>query len=310
MTTAKLSKNGKKSTTKANDVLATSIKGLDIIGQVITWSARTKITRTHSSVVKALKESGLDEKVAREILPPQAFARAAKKLNKERIIDRLKTKGGDIITFQFTKKHIEDMGGAEEWKYNKETFLRLDKSTGKVTCLIKDLEDQAQKELDRCLEERTNSDINNIVQKLFERETDMIPFREQGGVYIVLKDLTEHSNKIEDFLTKVGGRMKRLPIPAGTESGDRAVQESLTDFLRNLLTEHNEAIEDFSSSTRRDTLEGRAEKINETRVKIQAYASYLKEESVMLLKEVEESEELLLSKIHSLINERKTVVAK
>ena len=72
-----------------------------------------------------------------------------------------------------------------------------------------------------------------------------------------------------------------------------------------MLEKYEEEIQKFSLSTRRDTLEHTANKISGIKVKIEAYASYLKDKSEELLLSVEDKNEKLVKKIYGLIDERK-----
>src|SRR5262245_61021342 len=90
-----------------------------LLADVVCWSTRGQ-TQKHVTIVKALQDSGLDDKVARELLPQHAFSRACKLLEDERVIDPLHRQG-DEITFQFTKRWLD----SGEWKYAKELVLVL-----------------------------------------------------------------------------------------------------------------------------------------------------------------------------------------
>src|SRR5262249_42560817 len=146
-------------------------------GEIITWACAGVAVR-HLDLVHALRDSGLDEGVARELAPRHAFSRACKKLAQARIIRQV---GEDesVITFQFTAERKED----DRFCYELETLLTLDKATGKVSCPLPGLATLAQEELDRCIAARTGADVTRLIQKLFERRADLFPIRPQGGCY-------------------------------------------------------------------------------------------------------------------------------
>lgn len=298
---AKTSKPTKTSKTRSNiQGLTAKLKDIPLLGEVVTWNARTDSTHKHADVVAALEAAGLDKDMARELLPRFAFSRACRKLAEERIIDVVR-EGEDEIIFQFTGKRL----AGENWEYVKETNLTLNKITGSVSCPNKSLEKMAQTQLDAAMEERTTSDITKIVQRLFEREADLFPIREQGGVYFVPAQFAVFTGKIEHFLVdRLGGRLIRLPIVSGTESGNRAVQESVADALQRLIDEHEDAVAQFTINTRKDTIENAAEKINATRVKIEAYAEYLADKQADLLKSVEAANRKLLVQVEQLSEQR------
>src|SRR5438270_3650014 len=133
---------------KANGLFAAP-PGTRLLGDIITWSC-AKVSIRHIDLITALRDSGLDESVARELAPRHAFARACKKLAQQRIIRQV-AEDEKVLTFQFTQESRKD----DHFEYALETMLFLDKATGKVTCDLPGLATLAQEELDRCLEART-----------------------------------------------------------------------------------------------------------------------------------------------------------
>ena len=120
--------------------------GTRLLGEVIAWAC-PGLSIPHFVLVETLRESGLDESVARELAPRHAFARACKKLSDARII-RPVAEDATAVTFQFT---AESRSG-DRFEYELETMLRLDKQTGKVSCDLPGLGALAQDELDRCVQ--------------------------------------------------------------------------------------------------------------------------------------------------------------
>src|SRR5262249_43078198 len=172
--------------------------GTTLLGEIITWSCKGPGVR-HSDLVRALRDSDLNEAVARELAPRHAFARACKRLAKQRIIRQVSEDAG-TITFQFT----QESKAGDRFEYTLETMLTLDKASGKVSCALPGLATLAQEALDECIAVRTSADITRIVQRLFEREADLFPIREQGGAYFCPRQHTDFVNKVEDFLNHLG----------------------------------------------------------------------------------------------------------
>lgn len=271
---------------------------MKLLGEIITWHAG-EATHVHGTVIAALKSVGLDEKVARELLPRHAFSRACKRLSEERIIDQLRD-GTDTIDFQFTKRHLASTSGTDEWRYDKEAVVTLNKQTGKVSCPDAGLQTMAQAELDRCIEARTPGDVTRIIQKLFEREADLFSIREQGGAYFVPAEHDAFNNRIEAFLNTLGGRVSRFPVPAGTKQGDASVETVMATGLHGVIEEHAKAVETFGEDTRQDTLERHAQRIQQTRVKLQAYAHYLGEKRDELVQALEEANKKLAARVNEI----------
>ena len=264
-----------------------------LLAEVISWNARAKVKRTRADIIKALEAVNLDVKYARELLPRHAFARASKELADKRIIDIVREEEKEIL-FQFTKKEMQK----DEWRFQKELTLTLNKESGNVTCdEDQKLEVHAQELVDRYTEERTTSDVTKIVQRLFEANADLFPFRDQGGCYIVLREHFPYVDQVESFINALNGKMNRLPIPERNVRAKSEVMDLVADGIQKMVDEHLEAIKNFTIHTRGDTLEGAAKRINDTRVKIEAYARYLMGRGPEMLQVVEDAKGILDAKI-------------
>jgi hypothetical protein len=265
--------------------------GTRLLGEVIAWAC-PGVSVTHSDLVRALEDAGLDPGVARELAPRHAFSRACKRLSEQRII-RPVSEDANTVKFQFTQESRD----GDKFEYTLETMLTLDKQTGAVSCELPGLATLAQEELDRCIAVRTGGDITRVVQKLFEREADLFPIRPQGGCYFVPQCHAAFVDKIQDLLSRVGGRLLRFPVPAGTEEGDRSVQQAVADGLAALVEEHRAAVAQFGGDTRDGTLARAAEKIRTTKFKLSAYSEYLSGERERLERAVAEAEAELRHKV-------------
>src|SRR5262245_55459912 len=101
--------------------------GTPLLGEFITWNAGG-VKVKHGALVEALREAGLDEKVARELAPRHAFTRACRKLGERRII-RLVSETPNELSFQFT----QESRAGDRFEYTLETMLTLDKASGTVS---------------------------------------------------------------------------------------------------------------------------------------------------------------------------------
>jgi hypothetical protein len=268
--------------------------GMKLLGEIITWAC-SGISIRHLDLIHALRDRGLDESVARELAPRHAFSRACRRLSEARIIRQV-AEDEKFITFQFTQESRR----GDHFEYNLETMLRLEKASGRVTCDRSGLATLAQEELDRCIQARTGADLTRIIQKLFERHADLFPIRDQGGCYFVPQDQVGFVDQVEGFLGRLNGKMNRYPIPSGTPHGDRSVKESVATGIAALINDHLQAIERFDEDTRASTLERAAERIRQTRFKIETYACYLAEEKTRLERELSAASAKLRAKVESL----------
>lgn len=281
------------------DQIVEEMKGLTLAGEIVTWNPKAGKDHTYVEVVEALKACGLDDQVAREFLPRHAFARACRTMSADRIIDIFKEEGSELV-FQFTDKILKEHG----WEYDKKTFVRLNRETGVITCPVQQLQELAQKELDRAMVTRTTSDITRIVQRLFEIHADLFAVRDQGGAYFVPILHQPFVEKIDLLMTKLGGHLRRIPVPAGTQRGDKEVQDLMAETLAQLIQDHNAAVALFSVNTQKGTIESAADKIKATRVKVEAYANYLQERSKDLLKEVDAANQKLREQVAAIAGQK------
>jgi hypothetical protein len=274
--------------------LPTVAPGTRLLGEIITWSA-TGVKVRHRDLVEALRGSDLDESVARELAPRHAFTRACKKLSEARIIRQV-SENDKSLTFQLTAERKED----DRFTYALETLLTLDKATGRVRCDLPGLATLAQEQLDHCLAARTGGDLTRVVQRLFERQADLFPIRDQGGAYFVPVAHTAFLERVQTFLSSIQGQMHRFPVPAGTAQGDRSVKETVAAGLASLIAEHEAAIASFGEDTRADTLERAAQRIRLTKHQISAYAEYLAEQRSRLEVDLAEAARKLRERVEAL----------
>jgi hypothetical protein len=276
--------------------LTAGLKGMKWLGVVITWNSGPEgATHGHSKVMNALGVAGLDTKYERELLPRNAFQRAAKKLSDERIIDVFREDERELV-FQFTRKHLNSL----QWEFRKETFVSLNKNTGKVLSDDKAIALEAQAEVDKAMDLRTNADVTRIVNRLFEDHADLIPMRDAGGVYFVPQEHCGFVARVETFLTQLGGRIDQIPVPAGTATGDRTIQNAVSATMAKLIEDHMDAVKKFEPATRKDTIQRQADEIKHTRIKIEAYAHYLGERQSELIKKISEANKLLKEQVEAI----------
>lgn len=283
-------------------------------GQCITWDPPDdKSAIKYPVLVQALKDAGLDSDIAKELAPRNAFSRACKALAAERLI-RTKSDENGLLTFQFNKATFEN----EQWDYPFETELVLNKTTGDISCPIAELQSFAKSELDRCMEDRTTGDITGVIQRLFDKQAvsgkvsvnglGMFSMRRAGGVYFVPQEYAGFIQKVDVFLTNLGWRLNRLPIPKGTPEGDRTVKDSVASGIATIIADYEAAVESFSVDTRDSTLERAAKRIEITRAKVQAYACYLQDKVQDLELALDEAAAKLKEKVGAVTAEKDAVV--
>lgn len=269
-----------------------------LLGEVVSWDV-AGISVRHAQVVQALKDAGLDEKIARQLAPRNAFCRACRKLADNRIIRHV-SEDVHYLTFQFTAE-VPDDG---KFRYDFEALLTLDKQSGSVKCESDPaLAALAQSAVDDSVDARRPRDITAIAQRVFDRKADLFPLRKQGGCYFVPQTHAELCGRVEQFLAAVGGSMQRLPVIGGTPHGDRSVKDAVAAGLGQAVEELRLAIQAFGEDTRSDTLNRGAERIRVNRFKVEVYAQYLADQRERLDRELDDAAALLREKVGAIADQ-------
>lgn len=270
-------------------------------------------TNTHTEVINALRTAGLDEKLAKEIKPAQAFSRASacKTLKKNRVIDLIRDDKDDML-FQFSKKFLEEdaekeAGSSKQFSYPKEVKVMLDKNTGEIVCRDDAIKELAQRELDRCLMQRTTTDISTIVQKLFQTNADLIPLA--VGSWFIPLNQTGFVDRVQTFLKALGRNLGRLPIPSGTEQGDRTICESVVNYIEDMVDKLKETVKEFTLSTRPDTVTKTAEKYSAIQSKLESFDIILGDRKDVIKEALEQAQEEMRKRVEELAEEKKTAPA-
>ena len=215
--------------------------GVDLLGEVISWESPQQVTI--SKLRDGLRLAGFPETMARDMLPRNAWLRAAHKLEDGRVIRKVEDAGG-VMIFQFTKEYFS--GTAKEYSYNLETMLTLEKATGRVSCTVYELETQAQKLIDEQMGVRSSSDVTRIVQTICRSQADLFPIRKSGGVYFVPERHAWVIGSLGVLMNEIGGTLIRFPVPAGNETGRISAAKAIRDELKSRISEHLEAIEGYT----------------------------------------------------------------
>jgi hypothetical protein len=212
------------------------------LGEIVSWTAPSQIDL--QALREALQAAGIDAKILREMLPRNAFARAARQLAENRVI--LQTgQEGQYLYFQFTRQIVEEAERSVDfWK---EAILRLNKATGEIDCHsapnLADFEqsqlvDMVRRNVEAELSLRRGADITILVQRIFKRHVaDLVSIREAGGAYFVPANQTHVTDTVQSILEKIGGRILRFGIGGGSTETSRSIADSLSQHLQGLVEE-------------------------------------------------------------------------
>jgi hypothetical protein len=268
-----------------------------ISGEIVTWNIR-RLRVAYRDVRAALAAAGLEESVAKEMLPRNAFTRAARRLAQARIIRKV-TEDEDFFTFQMTKESLD--AAAKLLTYDMEAVLTLNKRTGEVTGTDAALAAQARDRIADEMGHRGGGDVSAVIQRLFQRHADLFPVRDQGGCYFVAARHAAFTGKVDQFLLALTGRrLSRFPVQVGTPHGDASVNKAVAEGLEAMIAEHLEAVAAFGEDTQGFVLERAAQRIQQTRFKVEAYAEFLEGAKEKLQAQLAEATALLRSKVEAI----------
>lgn len=267
----------------------------ELLGEIISWESPPEVSI--NALRDALRGAGFKEELARDMLPRHAWARAAKKMEDERVIDKIEDASG-VMLFQFTKKHLED----KRWDFSVETILALDKATGKVSCGQWALESQAQRLIDEQVGKRSASDVTRIVQGICRSQADLFPIRKQGGVYFVPDRHSWVIGSLSVLMNAIGGTLTRFPVPAGNTQGRQSAAQIMQEELHSRIDEHIKLIEKYSEKVPDEVLMERSRQIIRLKGELECYESVLNHFSASLKGHWDRANDLLVEKIKERVN--------
>lgn len=270
----------------------------NLLGEVVAWDLKS-VDVTYVAVQDALRDSGLDPDAAKELKPRAAFNRACKDLKKDRSIDKLKqAKGSSSVSFQFTKKLVEDA----KINFDYECKVHLDTDTGAITCPERsDLEAEATQLFAHARQMRNAQDVTRLVQNLFTSNASLFPLVPNKGVaYFVPEVHREFTAKVDTFLQKLGGKLCRMPVPSGTVEGNASVKDAVQAGMSHVVAELNAAVDAWDDTTRVSTMDKAVARWEQIQYKIEAYSEYLGSEQDRVKAELLAAQEKLRAKILAL----------
>lgn len=286
-----------KPTRKTITGLPETAEAAPILGEVINWEMPEKgFAISLSHLRDALQDAGLDAGLARDLAPRNVFARAARKMLKDRIIRKVE-EDETVIRFQFTAEQRESDG----LRYDREAIVGLDKATGVITCDDPTIGQRARDEFDAQIGVRYAADVTRLVKRMFEdkrkADLDLIPMSSYANFYFVRASREGFVDQVEDFVGRVGGRMLRLRIAAGTPAQNQGVKDAVAAKMSSLLDEYQTEVDGFGKDTRDSSLQSAAERIRILQFKIDSYAEYLGDARDRLTAQLTEARKQLKAKI-------------
>jgi len=193
---------------------------VDLLGTIVYWDSFPKAEDV-GHVQSALKELDLPVECARSKRDRDAFIRAVRKAEKEKLVRRLAEKP-DAIVFQFTAEYL----AAERLDYQYAAQVRFDKHSGNITSDSNAVTLKVQELFRYAATNFEKRDLTAIVQRLFKRVADLLPLRAKGAVYFVPAVYMAEVERIGQFMARFDNRLQTIAVPKGDTPSKRTVLEA------------------------------------------------------------------------------------
>jgi len=193
---------------------------VDLLGTIVYWDSFPKAEDV-GHVQSALKESGLPVECARSKRDRDAFIRAVRKAEKEKLVRRLGEKP-DAIVFQFTEEYLT----ANRLDYQYAAQVRFDKKSGNITSDSTQVLVKVQDLFRYSAANYEKRDLTAIVQRLFKKVADLLPLRAKGAVYFVPARYMAEVERIGQFMARFDNRLQTIAVPKGDTPSKRTVLEA------------------------------------------------------------------------------------
>lgn len=249
-------------------------------GEIVSWTPPSEIDL--QALREALQAAGVDQKFIRDMLPRNAFARAARALAENRVIHQTGEESG-FLYFQLTRQSLSEVDKSMDfWK---EAVLRLNKTTGEIDCHdapnLSDFEqsqlvDLVRRKVDAELSRRKGTDITLLVQRIFKMSAaDLVAVREAGGAYFVPQAQTHVTDTVQSILEKIAGKILRFGIGGGSAETSRSIAESMSAHLQGLVEEFRQSCEIVDTSSSAAVIKRRTERHRALQAKLEIFRELL-----------------------------------
>lgn len=216
------------------------------LGHVVYWSGNDNDVGV-KHVQAALKDAGLDEALAYDPEKKNAFIRAVRKAEAEKLVRRVE-ETGDKLVFQFTREFLS----GQQLDYTCEALVTFSKKTGGVYSTSKVVESLVAKHLTHTSTHFLPRDITALVQRVFKKEADLLPLRARGSVYFVPQAYSDLVRRVQDFMQRVGWSLESLNIDKDASSKS-AVYRAFIEEMKSTLADMEKTVAEVEATPDKDT---------------------------------------------------------
>ena len=246
--------------------------GIQFLGEIVSWEFPAGTKFQHSDLVAALAACGLNAAAARSLHPRFAFIRAIRQMAADKIIGSIED-GTSKVTFQLTHERLDQ--AANLLAYDFEATVSMCKVTGTIMSTDPVLEAEATRLMNHHLGRRKIQDVTRLLQGLFGKNADLFPIKQISGVYFVPQRFSRFLDQIDLFVTKIGGQLRRYPIPEGTPQGNASVAAAVSDGLADMISEYEETVRGLQSDASEKAVNKAWDSVATAYQKVSSYRDYL-----------------------------------
>lgn len=264
----------------------------ELLGVIVSFSPPSEVEfyRLRAALSGAGWESGL----AREMLPRDAFARAARQLRQGRLIDVV-AETDDSILFQLTRKWSDE----NEVHFALDTQLTLDKTTGRVTCSDDALRVHAEGLISAHLGKRSRQDVLRILKKVYEgAKADLVVISDAGGVYFVPDYHGQLIDATRKFLAHIDGKLRsEFRVFWGDPEAEQSAAGNVLEHLQGLIAEFRDSCAVLTHESKPFLVDRRTAEVTALRDKLDSYRGLLSAYSDEITSEIDKAERDMLARI-------------
>ena len=240
------------------------------IGTVVSWqSPEGDVDR--SALLQAVVNQGIPAEIVRDMAWRSAFLRAAKDLISKSELVRKVEEDDHTITFQFTREHKE----SGRLRYSEKAIFYLNKKTGD----IRSTDDEARRAVDKLvhehMEKRSTADVTRLIQQIFEKfGGDLVPLRQQGGVYFVPESNRDILARVGGIMNEIGGQLNTYTVN-GDASTKGSVASDMAKHLRSMIDEFKKSCDGLDMNSKEHVLRRREQTMQHLKTKLTSYNDLL-----------------------------------
>jgi len=242
------------------------------LGHVVYWSG-TDADVLVRDVQAALKAAGLNEEMAYDPEKKNAFIRAVRKAEQEKLVRRVEETPQKLV-FQFTREFLN----GQQLDYSCEALVTFSKVTLGIYSTSKQVEALVAKHVLHTSTHFLPRDITALIQRIFKKEADLLPLRARGSVYFIPQAYTDLVKMVQDFMGRIGWTLESLNI-GKEEASKGAVYRAFVEEMKTTLADMEQTVTeieqtpDDATATRSVTM--RIRNVKEAMVRVRNYEELL-----------------------------------